>query len=165
MKPLTCMCPLSPPARLQHDVARVSSVLLRPANILRLVHVFRSSDRGTFESLLAPLVSMLDRAPALAVALAGSGLFMADLAARLSTEPRALVLKNLLHALTRILNNAPDARDLVLEYGLYVPLAKLASTAESRVLVQRIASTLLVTVKTILGKGSLTMPQGEGLSF
>jgi len=91
---------------------------------------------------------MLTRSHRLSEAIGRSGLFMAELVARLSF-PKAEVRINLLKMLKIIADHEGDLKHIVLEYNLF-PVVAALSQDKSRVLVMEIASQLLDEWKAAL---------------
>ena len=125
---------------LQHDAARVQAVMLRPPNLLAIIALFQTPQRSVFESLLAPLQSMLERCAPLARALAHS-LFVAELVHRL-TVTKAIVLTSLLKMLLCVFEASERPWEMLVEHSLVAPVTRLARN-DRMVVVRGIAQRLL----------------------
>ncbi len=115
--------------------------MLRPRSLQRLVGLFQSAQGTHFENYAKELLNMLTRSQRLSEAIGRSGLFMAELIARLSF-PKAEVRITLLKMLKIIADHQDDLQHLVLEHNLFPVVQRLAQD-ESRVLVMVIANQLL----------------------
>jgi len=127
------------------DTRRVQQVLLLPESLLRVVDLFRSAHATTFQSILAPLVNMADRCPPLATALATTGIFVSELVARLRSTKAAIQLKQLLRLLGCLFDHHPRPVEMVANFGLYPPVAEMATGDTRFTLVQQIAKGLLAS--------------------
>lgn len=127
------------------DTERVEQVLLLPDSVLSLVDLFHAAQPTTFQSILAPLVAMTDRCRPLATTLAQSGLFVADLVHRLRATKAAIQLKQLLRLLGTLVEAHPRPVELVADFGLYPPVARMATGDTRFTLVRQIARGLLAT--------------------
>ena len=146
--------------------------MLRPANLLAIVTLFQTPQRSLFESLLAPLQSMLERSSALARSLSHS-LFVAELVHRLSERkvgcpasaslhyycasphawcccpvPQAIVLTSLLKMLLCVFEAAERPWDLLVEHSLVAPISRLAHNRRM-VVVRGIAQRLLASFQPV----------------
>jgi len=138
-------------AWLTHASPEVERAVLRPRSLQCLVTLFQSAQGSAFENYVKELLLMLTRSAKLSEAIGRSGLFMAELVARLSF-PKAEVRINLLKILKIIGEHHQDLEHLVLEHNLFAVVSKLAKQAEDahRVLVVEIANQLLDEWKAAL---------------
>ncbi|CAK9115598.1 Cytokinesis protein sepH (Serine/threonine-protein kinase sepH) [Durusdinium trenchii] len=138
-------------AWLAHANPEVERAMLRPRSLQRLVSLFQSAQGNSFENYVKELLMMMTRSNKLSEAIGRSGLFMAELVARLSF-PKAEVRINLLKMLKIIGEHHQDLEHLVLEHNLFAVVTKLAKQAEDahRVLVAEIANQLLEEWRAVL---------------
>jgi len=132
---------------LQHDADRVQDVMLRPPNITAIITLFRTPQRSVFESLLAPLQSMIERSPELARSL-GNSLFVAELVHRLE-DNKAIVLTSLLKMLLCVFEASSRSWDMIVEYSLLAVVSRFARN-NRMVVVQGIARRLLDSFKPVV---------------
>ena len=107
---------------------------------MAIVRLFQTPQRSVFESLLAPLQSMLERSEAFARSL-GNSLFVAELVHRLN-ETKAIVLTSLLKMLLRIFETSNRPWRLIMEHSLLAVVTRLARN-DRMVVVRGIALRLL----------------------
>jgi len=138
-------------AWLAHASPEVERAMLRPRSLQCLVSLFQSAQGSIFENYVKELLMMMTRSHKLSESLGRSGLFMAELVARLSF-PKAEVRINLLKMLKLVGEHHEDLEHLVLEHNLYAIVSKIAKQAKEshRVLVMEIASQLLDEWKAAL---------------
>lgn len=125
--------------------------LLRPYALRRFVELFQSSQSEYFESILKTLINMLSASSKLAEAIGRSGLFVAEICARLQ-YPKAEVRINLLKLLSLVVERHADLETLLLEHNLPAIVASVDKQAKAQklVVVSSYAEKLLSTWKTTL---------------
>ncbi|TYZ66748.1 hypothetical protein PybrP1_001929 [[Pythium] brassicae (nom. inval.)] len=131
---------------LVHDTVRMESVLLVPANLLKLVQCFRSAQDTELENLLEPLIEMITRSVRMNQSLGRNGLFVAEILTRLRRVPKAIVRKNLLKMLKSLFESHTSPTQFLAEYDLHPTIYALAQDENSLILVKEIASQLLQAI-------------------
>eukprot|EP00937_MAST-01D_sp_MAST-1D-sp2_P002725 g2725.t1 len=128
---------------LVNDLVNVETILLRPASLQKLVALVRSAQQADFDNLLDPLLDMVSKSIRLNQALGRSGLFLAEIVARLTApSSSALVRKSLLRIIQVIVEFHPQPERLIVDHGMCPVLQTLAED-ESMVLVAELADQLL----------------------
>jgi len=128
---------------LVNDLDNVETILLRPASMRKLVVLVQSAQQEDFANLLEPLLDMLAKSMRLNQAFGRSGLFLAEVLARLNTTAAsALVRKNLLRIVQVLFDFHPRPVAMILQHGL-IPVLEGLAADDSMVLVAELADQLL----------------------
>lgn len=97
---------------------------------------------SNLESILEPLLGMMERSPAVNQALGRSGVFITEIVDRLQQHSSAIVCTNLLKMIRAIYEFHEHPIELILDYNLF-PVTQKLSQDQGKVIVSQIATSLL----------------------
>ena len=107
-------------------MANVEPLLVTPINLSRLVELFRVTSTSSLRLLLRPLIDILGKSDEISRHLGASGLFIRCLLRRIEETADAFLLRYYLGLLQLLHQHHSDPRSLVLNFGVYEKLRRLA---------------------------------------
>ena len=109
----------------------VEALLVMPPHINRLIELFRSATTASLRVLLRPLIDMMMKSEELSRHLSASGLFVSCLVRRLGETSDAFLLRSLIALIRLIHTNHSCPSTLVLNFGIYEKLRRLAEASQA----------------------------------